>query len=39
MTMLLIVAWAALGVCVLPFIVASLLAAAWVSLDEPREYL
>jgi hypothetical protein len=38
MTTALIVVWAGLGLCLVPFLGASLLAAAWISLDEPREY-
>lgn len=38
MTTALIVIWATLGLCLVPFIGASLLAAVWVSLDDPHEF-
>ncbi len=38
MTTALIVIWAALALCVLPFLAASLLASVRVSLDDPHEY-
>jgi hypothetical protein len=38
MTTALIVIWAGLGLCLVPILGASLLAAVWVSLDDPHEY-
>jgi hypothetical protein len=38
MTTALIVIWAGLALCLVPILGASLLAAVWVSLDDPHEY-
>lgn len=38
MTTVLIVIWTTLALCLVPLIGASLLAAVWVAIDEPKEY-